>query len=122
MATQKRISREALALKLLWRTNITGLSHSNYSLISKQIEVGDELQLQARVDNSFDNEAVAVGYLDTADEFVQVGWLPAKERAAKGIIHKMLLSDLDVRCKIISHDPLQALDQRLYVGIYIRIE
>lgn len=122
MATTKRIDRNKLSLKLLWRTNITGLSHHNYSLLASEIEVGDELQLQARTDNSFDNEAVAVGYLDTAGEFVQIGWLPAKERAAKGIIHKMLLNDLDLRCKIISYDALQPLDQRIYVGVYIRVE
>lgn len=122
MATNKRIDSTKLQLKLLWRTNLTGLSHGNYSLIAKDVEVGDELQLVAQTNNTFDNEAVAVGYLDTTGDFVQIGWLPAKERAAKGIIHKMLLNEIDVRCKIISHDPAMPLDTRVFVGIYLRVE
>lgn len=108
---------EAQFMKMIWRTPLTGLSHHNYAFIAKELQVGDELDLRAIEGNGFDPEAVAA---DFGGE--QIGWLPAKEKAAKGIIYRMLKHDADIRCKIISHDPAQPLDQRLYVGLYVNIK
>lgn len=108
----------ASQMKMMYRTNVTGLSHHNYSWSGTDIQVGDELQLEAKTDNSFDSEAIAVSFNGE-----QIGWLSnAKDlHAAKGIIHRMLRNDLDVRCKVISHDKNAALDSRLYVGVYLRV-
>lgn len=105
-------------LKMIYRTSVTGLSHHDYALVAKEIEVGDEVTLEAITTNGFDSEAVAVRFRDE-----QIGWLSNAEklRSAKGIIHKMLRNEVEIRAKVISHDKEQALDSRLYIGLYIRV-
>lgn len=106
-------------LKMLYRTQVTGLSHHDYALYAQEIEVGTELEVEAVMGNGFDSEACAVRYNGE-----QIGWLSNahEQRAAKGIIHRMLRNEIEIRAKVISHDrSIAALDKRLYIGLYIRV-
>lgn len=106
-------------LKMIVRHTVSGLSHHDYALVAKQIEVGDELVLEHRENNLHDAEAVAVLF-----QGEQIGWLPNSDyfKNAKGILWRMLKNDVELRTKVISHDLTNPnLQARLYIGIYIRV-
>lgn len=109
---------ESQQMKMLYRTAVTGLSHHNYAWNGTEIAVGDELEIEAITTNGFDSEAIAV-----KRNGEQIGWLSNSNelRAAKGIIHRMLRNELDLRVKVISHDKDAPLERRLYIGVYIRV-
>lgn len=111
--------------QLIARTNVTGLSHHNYALHAKQIEVGDELDIKRDVGNKFDDNAVKVLHEHAVLGEEQIGWLAAGTDRAKGqksVVAKLLDASLDLKCVVISHDrEVGRLDERLYVGVFLGV-
>lgn len=112
--------------QLIYRTNVTGLSHHNYATHAKEIAVGDELALERDESNRFDDEAIKIMHEHSFFGVEQIGWVAAsseRNKGAKSIIVKLLEAGLDVRCVVISHDLNTGdLANRMYVGIFLLID
>ena len=99
--------------KSIYRCALSGLSHHDYSLHARNIQAGDELTLERDIGNRFDDFAIKVLY-----DVDQIGWIP---KGQNEIIAKLIDHGLDIRAKVISHEPSQPLDKRLYVLICIGV-
>lgn len=106
-------------LKLIYRSNVTGTTYSDYALVARDIEVSDELELEAVSGNQHDQYAVKVYH-----NGVDVGWLSnaSEMRKAKEIIWRMLTAGLDIRAVVMGHDRSAGYDSRLFAGCFIRVE
>lgn len=110
----RAVQKEEGRYKNIKRVNVTGLSHHNYAMFAKQIEVGDELVMERDVTNRFDQNAIRLLWNGE-----QIGWVPKEQN---DVIAKLMDANLDVRCAVISHDrDVGDLQRRLYVGIFIRV-
>lgn len=97
--------------KSIYRCALSGLSHHDYALHARNIQVGDELTLERDRGNNYDNFAIKVKY-----DGDHIGWIP---KGQNEILARLLDADCDLRARVISHDASMALDRRLYVNVYI---
>lgn len=105
--------------KMIQRVALSGLSHHSYSRHVDKLVPGVELALVAQSDNKFDEFAVAVHMLDDEGGIGdQIGWIP---KGQNEMLHRLLRAEVEVRCKVISHETNKALAFRLYVGNYITV-
>lgn len=116
MATRKPTTKKHA---LIQRIALSGLSYHGYALVAKQLVPGDELYLVPEPANVHDGYAVSVHTRDVDDSLLQIGWIP---KGQNEMLHRLLVAGVEIRCKIISHDPSRPLDSRVYVANYITIE
>ena len=110
--------------KMIYRTVVTGLSHHNYALHAKEIEVGDELEMKRDLGNTFDSNAVALHHEHRIFGAEQIGWLQkVGNNSGQHVIAKLLDAGVDLKCVVISHDKnISRLDERMYVGVMIGVD
>lgn len=103
-----------LKFKTIYRCSLSGLSHHDYELLARQIEPGDEIELERDASNRYDDFAIKALYAEA-----QIGWIP---KGQNEILARLLDAGLDVRAKVISHEKSKSLDQRVYVAVCIAVE
>lgn len=117
------------SLSLIHRSNVNGLSFSDYALILPHLENGVELVVIAHDDNKHDDRAVAL-YLKHPDgeweidgeNAFHVGWLPNnldESKGAKKILWTLLDKGFNLRAKILNHDKNANFQNRLFIGIWL---
>jgi len=97
----------------LKRLPLSGLSYHQYPFYVEVLVPGVELSLQRDALNVHDPNGIRVLY-----DGEQIGWIP---KAENEVLARLLDLEIDLACRIISHDLKATLDRRLYVGIYIGV-
>jgi hypothetical protein len=108
--TAAKAAEERAKFKNIFRSVVTGLSHSDYAMFASEIDTGVELELERDKGNAHDNWAIKINF-----EGEQIGWVPRGNE----ILARLIDAGFDVRVKVISHDRALPLDKRLYVAYYI---
>lgn len=102
---------------------VTGLAHGKYSEVEAAIKVDDVVWLRPDPQNKFDLKAVAVDYPNTGTGKIKhIGWIPAKEAAAKSMLFAMLMQDFPIQGRVTVHSLNVSIYDRLTIEVFIDLE
>lgn len=94
-------------MRTIYTTNLTGTKMSQLGKVADRIQVGTQLSIHRRPDNSYDNQAMSVHFGPFVTD-PQVGWIPAKEfedKIVKGVLFNLMAHGIGLEGEVVQFEP-----------------